>query len=176
MTKNILIAGFGGQGILFAGKFLVYAGLKDGFHVSHLPSYGPEMRGGTANCGVIISSAPIGSPIVDEPDILIAMNRPSYDKFIERAVTGAMIFIDSSLVKADNAGVFKIPATRLASENGLEGLANMIIIGAYLNETKMFSPETVRAAMEKCVPKTKADLIEKNLRAIEIGKNALDIR
>lgn len=173
MTTNILIAGFGGQGILFLGKFLVYAGLSDGFHVSHLPSYGPEMRGGTANCGVIISSRPIGSPIVDEPNVLIAMNRPSYGKFIERAVPGAKVFIDSSLVETDNANVFKIPATRLAGENGLEGLANMIMLGLFLRETKMFSPETTRAAMEKCVPKTKAALIEKNLRAIGIGESYL---
>ena len=98
MNKEILIAGFGGQGILFSGKFLAYEGLIDGKEVSWLPSYGPEMRGGTANCSIIISDSKIGSPIVDKPDALIAMNTPSYDKYIYEVKCGGMAIIDSSLI------------------------------------------------------------------------------
>ena len=98
-TTKILIAGFGGQGILFAGKFLAYKGLLEGRQVSWLPSYGPEMRGGTANCSVILSDSPVGSPIVNNPDVLIAMNLPSLDKYEDAVVPGGKIFVDSSLVK-----------------------------------------------------------------------------
>ena len=99
MTTQLLLAGFGGQGILFAGKFLAYAGLLEGRQLSWLPSYGPEMRGGTANCSVILSDEPVGSPIVSNPDILVAMNLPSLDKYEDAVVPGGMIFVDSTLIK-----------------------------------------------------------------------------
>ncbi|MBR0523249.1 MAG: 2-oxoacid:acceptor oxidoreductase family protein, partial [Firmicutes bacterium] len=98
MTTNILIAGFGGQGILFAGKVLAYKGLLEDKQLSWLPSYGPEMRGGTANCNIIISDEPVGSPIVFEPDILVVMNRPSLDKYEKEVVPGGMILVDSAMV------------------------------------------------------------------------------
>ena len=117
-TNRILIAGFGGQGVLFAGKFLAYKGLCEGRQLSWLPSYGPEMRGGTANCNVVLSDEPIGSPIVTSPDILIAMNLPSLDKFEDAVVPGGAIFVDSTLierkVKRDDVRVFYIPATQMA--------------------------------------------------------------
>ena len=138
MNKQILIAGFGGQGILFSGKFLAYEGLIDGKEVSWLPSYGPEIRGGTANCSIIISDTKIGSPIVDTPDVLIAMNAPSFDKYINEIVPGGQVFVDSSLIskKSERTDIeaYYIPATKLASDNGMSTLANMIIVGKILKE------------------------------------------
>ena len=99
MSSKYLFAGFGGQGILFSGKVLAYKGLTEGKNVSWLPSYGPEMRGGTASCSVIVSDSPIGSPIVSNPDVLIAMNLPSLDLYEDRVVSGGIIFVDSSLVE-----------------------------------------------------------------------------
>lgn len=98
MNKEILLAGFGGQGILFAGKVLAYCGLMDKKELSWLPSYGPEMRGGTANCSVCISDEPIASPLVTEPDLMMAMNQPSFEKFINKVKAGGKAFIDSTLV------------------------------------------------------------------------------
>ncbi len=175
MNKQILIAGFGGQGILFSGKFLAYEGLLEEKEVSWLPSYGPEMRGGTASCSIIISDDAIGSPIVSNPDVLIAMNLPSLDKYEETAVKGAQIFIDSSLierkVERDDVEAFYIPATQLAEKENLSGLANMIMIGYFIKKTGIIPYENVRAAMEKVVPAKKMNLLELNLKAVELGYN-----
>ncbi|MDR3207779.1 MAG: 2-oxoacid:acceptor oxidoreductase family protein [Oscillospiraceae bacterium] len=176
MNAKILIAGFGGQGILFAGKFLVYAGMIGGAEVSWLPSYGPEMRGGTANCSVIFSDSPIGSPIVDTPDILVAMNLPSLDKFEPTVRPGGQLFIDSALItrpaNRSDIETHYIPATRLAEELGLQGLANMIMIGRVLEKTGLCPPDIVTAAMKKVVPERKKALLDKNLEAIETGRKA----
>jgi len=174
-TTNILIAGFGGQGVLFAGKFLVYIGMLTGREVSWLPSYGPEMRGGTANCSVVISDTSIGSPVVDNPDVLIVMNRPSFDKYEDSCASGAKIFIDSYLIdrKAvrSDADVYYIPSTGLADEKGLSGLANMIITGKVLRETGICPYETIAEAMKKTVPERKKDLFDSNIKAIDLGWN-----
>ena len=139
MTNNILLDGFGGQGILFAGKVIAYSVLTQGKEVSWLPSYGPEMRGGTANCGVCISDEPIGSPLIINPNIFVAMNLPSLDKFIDDVEPGGAVVIDSTLinkkVERQDVKVSYIPATQLAVDNQLEGLANIIIIGKLLKET-----------------------------------------
>ncbi len=173
MTQNILIAGFGGQGILFSGKFLAYDGLLEGREVSWLPSYGPEMRGGTANCSIILSDEKIGSPIVSEPDILIAMNLPSLDKYEDATVSGGKIFVDSSLIERkvarNDAEAFYIPATSLASDNGLTGLANMIMIGYMMKKTGLIPLENVEKALKKVVSARKADLFDLNKKAIELG-------
>ena len=173
MTTQLLLAGFGGQGILFAGKFLVYGGLLEGRHVSWLPSYGPEMRGGTANCSVILSDEPIGSPIVLEPDILIAMNLPSFSRFALDLKAGGVLLADSSLINEktsrEDITAFYVPATQMAGDEGLSGLANMILLGKLLKETGLLSPETVEAAMDKSIPPRKAQLREQNLRAIALG-------
>ena len=138
-TTQILIAGFGGQGVLFAGKFLAYKGLVQEKQVSWLPSYGPEMRGGTANCSVIISDMPVGSPIIEKPDILVAMNLPSLQKFVDAVVPGGKIIIDSTLIEAKvertDVEVFYIPATQMAKDAGYATLANMILTGKLLKET-----------------------------------------
>ena len=138
MTTQILLAGFGGQGILFAGKFLAYKGLLEGKQLSWLPSYGPEMRGGTANCSVILSDDPVGSPIVSTPDVLVAMNLPSLDKYEDAVVPGDIIIVDSTLierkVKRTDVKVFYIPATQMAQAMDAPTLANMIITGKLMKE------------------------------------------
>ena len=175
MTSEIILAGFGGQGILFAGKVLAYCGLTASKELSWLPSYGPEMRGGTANCSVCISDQPIGSPLVLEPNLLIAMNIPSYDKFIGTVKPGGKAFIDSTLIdeKTERTDIeaFYVPATQLAADNNLNGMANIILLGKLIKETGLFDMELIRKALEKCIPPKKANLIESNLKAIEIGFN-----
>lgn len=171
--SKMLFAGFGGQGVLFMGKVAAYAGLMEGREVTWMPSYGPEMRGGTANCGVVISDRPIGSPLVTAPDTLIAMNGPSYDKFIDTAIPGAKIFIESSLVEPsrsrDDVTVYPVPAIQLANDNELQGIANMIIFGKMLAETNFASFEAVEKALYKSVPKKNEHLVEHNIRAIKLG-------
>ena len=175
MTKQILLAGFGGQGILFSGKFLAYEGLLEGKELSWLPSYGPEMRGGTANCSVILSDEPVGSPIVTDPDILIAMNLPSLDKYENATVAGGQVFVDSSLIerKVDRTDVeaYYIPATKMASDEGLTGLANMIMIGYMIKKSGIIPYENVAKTVEKLVPPHKEKMIELNKKAIELGYN-----
>lgn len=174
-TLNAVLAGFGGQGILFAGKVIAYCGLVEERQVSWLPSYGPEMRGGTANCSVCLADEPIGSPLVVQPDVLIAMNNPSYDKFIDAVRPGGIAIVDSTLIdrKCDreDIAVHYVPATRLADEQKLKGLANIILIGKMLAETEFASADAVEKAIAKCVPPSKQHLIDANLRAIELGKN-----
>lgn len=176
MTTEILLAGFGGQGVLFAGKVLAYMGLIDEKQVSWLPSYGPEMRGGTANCSVTISDEMIGSPLILEPDALIVMNAPSYEKFIGTVRPGGRAFIDSALIDAtcDRTDIeaFYVPATRLAMENDLRGLANMIMLGKLMAQCKLASAETMECAVKKCVPPAKAHLVNANMKAIAMGMNA----
>ena len=175
MNKQILIAGFGGQGILFSGKFLAYEGLIDNKEVSWLPSYGPEMRGGTANCSIILSDKKVGSPIVDKPDILIAMNAPSLDKYENETVAGGQIFVDSSLIekKVERTDVeaYYIPATKIASDENLPGLANMIMVGLMIKHSGIIPYENIEKAMAKIVSAKKQHLLDLNLKAIEIGYN-----
>ena len=172
-TRQMLLSGFGGQGILFSGKILAYKALLDDKQVSWLPSYGPEMRGGTASCSVIVSDEQVGSPIVSNPDILVAMNLPSLDKFEDSVVPGGMIFVDSSLVerevKRTDVTVYPIPATRLAGENGFPTLANMIIMGKLLKVIGEFDEEAVMNMLKKVISARHADKIEVNLKAMQMG-------
>ena len=174
-TTKILIAGFGGQGILFTGKALAYTGLKAGMEVSWLPSYGPEMRGGTANCSVTLSDTPIGSPIVDKPDVLIAMNLPSLEKYLNETENGGYIVYDSSLIakecSREGVSIMGIPATKMASDNTLDGLANMIILGKVIKETNVLTLDQIKNSLAQMVPAKKAELLEKNIKAIELGYN-----
>ncbi len=178
MTTQILIAGFGGQGVLFAGKLLAYKGMYDGKEISWLPSYGPEMRGGTANCSVIISDTPVGSPIVDKPDVLMVMNLPSLDKYENAVVKGGKIFVDSSFIerKVARADVdaYYIPATKMAAEAGVPTLANMILLGKLLKETQVLDFEGLDGVFKKIVSAKRADLIDANLKALELGYNYKD--
>ncbi len=172
-TKQYLFAGFGGQRILFLGKFLAYKGLTEDKQVSWLPSYGPEMRGGTASCSVILSDSPVGSPIVSKPDVLVAMNLPSLDKYENDVVPGGVIFVDSSLierkVERTDVTVHYIPATALANKNGTPTLANMIIVGKILKEFGEFTEDGVRAALGKVISAKRADMLEVNLKAMQLG-------
>ncbi len=173
-TTQILIAGFGGQGILFAGKFLAYKGLMEELQVSWLPSYGPEMRGGTANCNVILSDTPVGSPIITVPDVLIAMNLPSLQKYIGTVDPGGQVYVDSSLigvkVERTDVEVFYIPATQMAKDNQIASLANMIIMGHVLQNHPELSFTGTDAVVAKLVPPKKAALVELNMKALLLGK------
>ena len=170
---NMVFAGFGGQGVLFAGKVVAYAGLIEGRELSWLPSYGPEMRGGTANCSICLSDDPIGSPLVTNPNVLIAMNRPSLDKFVNDVEPGGVILLDSSLidvkVERDDVTTYYVPASTLAEENGLKGLANIILVGKLFKEVGFCSAETLDKALQKCIPARKAAMLDFNRKAIEIG-------
>ncbi len=172
-TTQILIAGFGGQGVLFAGKFLAYKGLLEEKQVSWLPSYGPEMRGGTANCSIIISDSAVGSPIVNSPDCLIVMNLPSFDKYENAVVAGGTMIVDSTLIakKTERTDVKAcyVPATQMAADAGIPTLANMILVGKFLKECAALSYEDVEGALKKVVSAKKMDLFELNLKAIRMG-------
>ena len=174
-TTQILIAGFGGQGILFAGKFLAYKGLLEDLKLSWLPSYGPEMRGGTANCNVILSDTPVGSPIITEPDVLIAMNLPSLQKYVDTVVPGGQIYVDSALigekVARTDVDVFYVPATKIAHDAGIGSLANMILVGHLLEHHPELRFDGAEAALRKLVPEKKAAMIDMNLKALCIGKD-----
>ena len=175
MTNEFLIAGFGGQGLLFAGKFLVNKGMMEGKEVSWLPSYGPEMRGGTANCSVIISDEPVGSPIVAKPNVLMVMNLPSLDKYEKDVKPGGKIFVDSSLidrkVERTDVEVYYVPATQLASDNGLVGLANMILIGKLMKELGEFDDNMVAESLKKVVSVKHPEMYDFNLKALTMGRD-----
>ena len=177
MEYQIVIAGFGGQGLLFSGKVLAYAALMEQRELSWLPSYGPEMRGGTANCNVIISDSPVGSPIVQNPNVLMVMNTPSLDKYEKTVAPGGKIFVDSSLVprkvERTDVEVCYIPATKMAGDMGIPTLANMILLGAIVKSTGCVGDEAVLAGLRKIVSAKHADLLEANLQAIQAGKDYL---
>ena len=170
---NVMLAGFGGQGILFAGKVIAYAGMLAGREVSWLPSYGPEMRGGTANCIVIISDSEIGSPLVNELDALVALNQPSYQKYINEVVPGGVAVLDSSLVYGYtprmDVAYHALPATVLAEDNNLQSLANIILLGKLLGATGFADLAVVNKAIEKSVSAKHIDLMEANKRALQLG-------
>ncbi len=178
MTNQILIAGFGGQGVLFAGKLLAYKGMYENKELSWLPSYGPEMRGGTANCSVIISDTPVGSPIVDNPDVLMVMNLPSLDKYENAVTKGGKIFVDSSFIERkvarDDVDAYYIPATKMAAEAGVPTLANMILLGKLIKETGAVDFDGLEDVFKKIVSAKRADLIGANLKALELGYNYKD--
>lgn len=170
---NILLAGFGGQGILFAGKVIAYSGLIDNKEISWLPSYGPEMRGGTANCSVCLSDKPIGSPLVVNPNVFIAMNLPSFDKFIDAVEPNGIVLVDSTRiskkVERTDLKVFYVPASELAEKNGINGLANIILIGKLYKELGFCSKDALDKALTKCIPARKAAMLDLNKNAIKIG-------
>ena len=173
MTHQILIAGFGGQGVLFAGKFLAYKGMVEDKNISWLPSYGPEMRGGTANCSVVLSDMPVGSPIITAPDVLVAMNLPSLQKFVDSVVPGGKIFVDSTLIEAKvertDVKVFYIPATQMAKDAGFSTLANMILMGKVIKETGALRFDNNKETLESFIPAKKPQHIDINCQALQTG-------
>jgi len=174
-TKQILISGFGGQGLLFTGKVLAYKWLTEGYNVSWLPSYGPEMRGGTASCSVVVSEHLIGSPLVANPNVLIVMNVPSLLKYEDKVTPGGMIFVDSTMVDKKvtrtDVDVYYIPASQIASDNGMTVLANMILMGKVLEVFGETDREKIKKGLEKCIPPKKAEMFDLNMKAIELGLN-----
>ena len=172
-ATSILLAGFGGQGVLFAGKFLAYKGMVQGKQLSWLPSYGPEMRGGTANCSVILSDTPVGSPIITNPDVLVAMNLPSLQKFVDTVVPGGVIILDSTLIDAKvertDVKVCYVPATQMAKDAGFSTLANMILTGKVLKESDAVAFDGNKETLEAFIPAKKANLIDINCQALQAG-------
>jgi 2-oxoglutarate ferredoxin oxidoreductase subunit gamma len=171
--EQILIAGFGGQGILSTGMLLAHAGMLEDKQVAWIPSYGPEMRGGTANCGITIANEEISSPLVTEPTTLIVMNRPSLEKFEKEVVSGGRILINSSLVdydvKRDDVLVMKIPANKLAEEIGNLRVANNIILGALIKLTSIVTIDSVVESLKAVLPPRRHNMIPANREALERG-------
>jgi len=177
VEERMIFAGFGGQGVLFAGKLLAYAGMVGDKNVTWIPSYGPEMRGGTANCSVIISDNRIGSPTVDKPTLTVVMNGASFDKFVGEVESGGFLFINSSIVdripERDDINIVEITANKLANDNfNSVKLANMVIIGSVLAKINIVDKELVFRALEEMVGRKRPEMVEVNKKAIELGMKA----
>ncbi|MBQ7474554.1 MAG: 2-oxoacid:acceptor oxidoreductase family protein [Clostridia bacterium] len=173
MTTTMIFAGSGGQGIQFSGKQTAKTAMHQGKNVTFLPSYGPEMRGGTSNCTVVISDGEIGSPSVTSPDIAVVMNLPSFDKFEPRVKAGGLLVCDTTMIdkKTERADIdtLCVPASELASENGLTGFANVIILGAIIKKTGLFTFDEFLGLLVGSIPESKAALREKNEKALRMG-------
>lgn len=173
MHEEIIISGFGGQGALFAGQLLTYTGMDEGCHVSWIPSYGPEMRGGTAHCTVILSDDDIGSPIIRQPSVCIVMNPPSMDKYDPLVRPDGLLVVNSTLVRArsqrDDITVVYVPANDLAAELGNVKMANVILLGAMLGAREILSIESVKRTMDEHIPQRRKHIIEPNKRALDRG-------
>ncbi len=171
--NEILISGFGGQGVMAIGMTLAEAGMSEGLNVSWLPSYGPEMRGGTANCGVVIADSEIISPIVLEPDQLVAMNLPSLDKFEPRVKPGGIILVNTSIVKRtvgrEDLRAIYVPSMEIASEIGNPRVANMAMLGALIEATRILKFETIVAMLRQLFTGPKAHLVALNEEALARG-------
>jgi 2-oxoglutarate ferredoxin oxidoreductase subunit gamma len=172
MTHEIIMAGFGGQGVMLMGQLMTYAGMLENKHVSWIPSYGPEMRGGTANCSVIISDEPVGAPIVTEPTAVVAMNLPSLDKFEPLLQAGGSLIINSSLIergaKRTDLKVYRVPSNDIANELGNAKVANMVVLGAVIAATGAVGYDSVLKAFAKMFAK-KPELLAVNEQAIRRG-------
>lgn len=173
MKKEVILSGFGGQGVMSIGKNLVEAAVAEDLEASWVPSYGPEMRGGTANCSVCISDKPIGSPLVTSPNVLVAMNLPSLEKFIGTVQPGGLVILDSSLIQTEIArgdvSVHRVPSSSLAEEKGLSGLSNMILVGKLFQELDFCPAETLDEAIQKCVSARRPQMLELNRQAVALG-------
>ena len=172
--NTLIIAGFGGQGVLVIGNLLAYAAMKEGRHVSFLPFYGVEMRGGTADCTIVISSQQIGSPVVDHAHSVIAMNQASLSKFEPRVQTRGLLLINSSLINPKEATredvhLLPVPANDIARENGNPKLANMVALGAFVEKTKWVHMNSLFDSFEKILDQRYHPLIPSNIKAIQKG-------
>jgi 2-oxoglutarate ferredoxin oxidoreductase subunit gamma len=176
METSIVIAGFGGQGVLFAGKMLAYAGMESGYHVTWIPSYGPEMRGGTANCTVVIADRPIGAPIVTHPDILVALNLPSLEKYEHVVKPNGLIVINSSLIAQpcdrDDVESVRVPANLIAEAFDAPKLLNMVAVGAMLARRPVVTLDAIGVAIAGHLPADKADLVAINMQVLQRGYDA----
>ena len=176
MTEQIILAGFGGQGMLLAGQIIAYAGMNEGKNVSWLPSYGPEMRGGTANCSVVVSDDEVGSPVVVEADCVIVMNRPSLEKYEDVLKPGGLLILNSDLIeiepKRTDIKVVKVAANSIAEQAGSIKAANMVILGAYNECKKVVQNKTIIECLANIMGEKKAKLIPMNEHALEMGAQA----
>lgn len=176
-TKQITIAGFGGQGVMFLGQMLAHLGNEQGLNSLWFPSYGPETRGGTANCAVTISKRTINSPVFSKADTLIILNEPSLDKFSKKIKKDGALLYNSSLikdnVKNDEVNIYPLPINDLAAKIGNPQIANMIMLGAYLELTKEFADELVKKVLIMLLGEKRKHLLEINLEAIQTGKNII---
>ncbi|MEH7494888.1 2-oxoacid:acceptor oxidoreductase family protein [Neobacillus niacini] len=179
MLEEILIAGFGGQGVMSMGQLIAYAGMLEGKGVSWLPSYGPEQRGGTANCAVVVSDDPVGSPLVTNPSTAIVLNNPSFEKFEHRVRPGGLLIINSSLVtkvsERSDIEIIEITATDIAADLGNARVANMILLGAFIERTKVVTSDSIIESLKKVLSKEKYHLIEVNKQAINKGASLVDL-
>jgi 2-oxoglutarate ferredoxin oxidoreductase subunit gamma len=177
MLEEIIIAGFGGQGVMSMGQLIAYAGMLEGKGVSWLPSYGPEQRGGTANCAVIVSDEPVGSPLVTNPSTAIILNNPSFDKFEHRVRPGGLLIINSSLVtrvsERSDIEIIELTATDMAADLGNARVANMILLGAFIELTKVVSSESIIESLKKVLSDEKHHLIEVNKHALNKGLSSV---
>jgi len=174
MEKKLIIAGFGGQGVILAGKILANAGMLENKKISLVPSYGPEMRGGTANCTVIIKDGEIYSPVVDHPDILVALNNPSLERFKPDVAPGGRIFFNSSLcltkTQRKDLHYFGIPVSDMATDMGNVRVANVIMLGALIKETRLVKKDTIsNKVLPELLSGKKSSLLELNRKALEEG-------
>jgi 2-oxoglutarate ferredoxin oxidoreductase subunit gamma len=172
-TTEVLMAGFGGQGMLLAGKILAHAAMTEGLEVSWLPSYGPEMRGGTANVTVCVSDKPIGSPLITNPRALLVMNLPSLEKFAPKVKPGGVIVINTSLVSKDaereDCAVVKVDARQLATEAGTDRAANFVMLGAYVGATSVVPLQAIETEIEHEFSGRKAKFVPANVAAFRAG-------
>ena len=176
MYYDVIIAGFGGQGILLAGNILAYAAMKEGKHVTFLPTYGVEMRGGTANCAVVVSTKEIGSPIIGSPLSAIIMNHPSLTKFGNHLKPGGLLLLNSSLVNPKNVlkrevELVPIPLNEIASQLGNAKLANMVALGAYVEKTQIIKEASISDALINVLDERHHTMIPANLEAIKQGRD-----
>ncbi|MTI60806.1 MAG: 2-oxoacid:ferredoxin oxidoreductase subunit gamma [Firmicutes bacterium] len=178
MKEEIILAGFGGQGVMSIGKLIAYAGMKEGDEVSWMPSYGPEMRGGTANCTVIVSSDKIPSPLSSRPDTIIVMNLPSWEKFSPMVKKDGLVLLNSSLIDKilirDDLEIIKVPANDIADEIGNKQIANMVMLGVYLARKGIVKMETVKRSLKNVLPERRHELIPVNEKALDYGAGLID--
>jgi 2-oxoglutarate ferredoxin oxidoreductase subunit gamma len=172
-TSEVIISGFGGQGTLFAGQILAYAGMDAGKHVTWIPSYGPEMRGGKARCTVVVSDEEIGAPIVRRPTSAIVLNIPSMEAYEPAVKPGGTLIVNSSLVdltsRRDDITVLYVPATEMATEMGNPRVANMILLGAWAVATGVLTLQQLAQALSDHLPPDKQKLVQINQRALRHG-------
>lgn len=175
--EKMILAGFGGQGIMSLGQIIAYAGMIEDKNVTWLPSYGPEMRGGTANCNVIVSDQPIASPLVNHATTVVVMNKPSLEKFESHVAPGGKLYINSSLIDVkvtrDDIQVYYIPASDLAAKIGNVRVANMIILGAFLKNTNLLSHDSIHEALLKVLGAGKEHLVDINESALMKGESLM---
>jgi 2-oxoglutarate ferredoxin oxidoreductase subunit gamma len=173
MHEEVIISGFGGQGALFAGQLLTYTGMDEGWHVTWIPSYGPEMRGGTAHCIVILSDDDIGSPIIRQPTMCIIMNPPSMDKYEPLVKPGGLLVANSTLVRSrsqrDDIEAVYVPANELAASLGNVKMANVVLLGAMLGRREILPIESIKRTLDQHIPERRKHIIEPNKRALDRG-------